>query len=190
MAPKVVLIGPPGAGKSTIGRRLAAQLGVQLLDTDAEITRRVGMSIPDYFAQHGESAFRAVEEDVVAEALAGHPGVVSLGGGAVLSERTRARLHGHLVVSLEISVAEGVRRTCGKDDRPLLGGNDPERTYREMMRRRRMLYRRAATIRMRTEGKSPAAVVDQLTVKIAAREVAARRRASTAAALKRMKWRG
>lgn len=137
-----------------------------LLDTDVEIERVTGRSIPEIFAEDGEPAFRAIEEDVVAEALATHDGVVSLGGGAVLSELTRARLVGHTVVYLEISVAEGLRRTGNTTTRPLLNGGDATQKYRELMRRRRPLYRRAATIRVRTDGRSPGRVVQQVLAKL------------------------
>ncbi|WP_261379897.1 shikimate kinase, partial [Rhodococcus rhodochrous] len=128
MSPRLVLIGPPGAGKSTIGRRVANALELLLLDTDAEIERVTGRTIPEIFSQDGEPAFREIEEEVVARALDTHDGVVSLGGGAILSERTRARLAGHTVVYLEISVAEGLRRTGAvgaAGTRPLLAGGDP-----------------------------------------------------------------
>ncbi|WP_152312644.1 shikimate kinase AroK, partial [Mycobacterium tuberculosis] len=113
MAPKAVLVGLPGSGKSTIGRRLAKALGVGLLDTDVAIEQRTGRSIADIFATDGEQEFRRIEEDVVRAALADHDGVLSLGGGAVTSPGVRAALAGHTVVYLEISAAEGVRRTGG-----------------------------------------------------------------------------
>ncbi|EOM75915.1 shikimate kinase [Rhodococcus rhodnii] len=166
MTPRAVIVGPPGAGKSTIGRRLANALGEPLLDTDAAIEARVGSSIPEFFAAHGEPAFRVIEEEEVARALAEHTGVVSLGGGAVLSERTRAALAGHVVVSLEISVAEGLRRTGASSGRPLLAGGDVGAKYRALMRRRRPLYREVATVRIRTDGRSPARVVAHLVDKL------------------------
>ncbi len=103
MAPKAVLVGLPGSGKSTIGRRLAKALGVGLLDTDVAIEQRTGRSIADIFATDGEQEFRRIEEDVVRAALADHDGVLSLGGGAVTSPGVRAALAGHTVVYLEIS---------------------------------------------------------------------------------------
>lgn len=166
MTPRAVLIGPPGAGKSTIGRRLARALDVDIFDTDAAIERETGRTIPEIFVEDGEPAFRAIEEDVVRRALLEQEGIVSLGGGAILSGDTRDRLSGHTVVYLEISVAEGLKRTGTATTRPLLNGPDPRQKYRELMRHRRPLYRQVATIRMRTDGRSPARVVQQLLGKL------------------------
>lgn len=162
IVPRAVLIGPPGAGKSTIGRRLAQALGTEVYDTDVAIERETGRSIPTIFAEDGEAVFREIEERIVIAALRTHPGIVSLGGGAILSDRTREELRGHTVVYLEISVGEGLRRTGANNSnatRPLLAGADPRARYRELMRTRRPLYRSVATIRIRTDGRSPARVV-------------------------------
>ncbi|TLF97837.1 shikimate kinase [Nocardia cyriacigeorgica] len=170
-APRVVLVGPPGAGKSTIGRKLARELGVQLYDTDAGIEQETGRSIADIFATDGEAEFRKIEEQVVRRAILDEPGVVSLGGGAVLSENTRALLREHTVVYLEISVAEGLRRTGTSNARPLLNGADPGAKYRELMRRRRPLYREVATVRVRTDGRSPGRVVKMILGKLSLESV-------------------
>lgn len=159
MAPKAVLVGLPGSGKSTIGRRLAKALGVGLLDTDVAIEQRTGRSIADIFATDGEQEFRRIEEDVVRAALADHDGVLSLGGGAVTSPGVRAALAGHTVVYLEISAAEGVRRTGGNTVRPLLAGPDRAEKYRALMAKRAPLYRRVATMRVDTNRRKPGAVV-------------------------------
>lgn len=159
MAPKAVLVGLPGSGKSTIGRRLAKALGVGLLDTDVAIEQRTGRSIADIFATDGEQEFRRIEEDVVRAALADHDGVLSLGGGAVTSPGVRAALAGHTVVYLEISAAEGVRRTGGNTVRPLLAGPDRAEKYRALMAKRAPLYRRVATMRVDTNRRNPRAVV-------------------------------
>lgn len=159
MAPKAVLVGLPGSGKSTIGRRLAKALGVGLLDTDVAIEQRTGRSIVDIFATDGEQEFRRIEEDVVRAALADHDGVLSLGGGAVTSPGVRAALAGHTVVYLEISAAEGVRRTGGNTVRPLLAGPDRAEKYRALMAKRAPLYRRVATMRVDTNRRNPGAVV-------------------------------
>lgn len=159
MAPKAVLVGLPGSGKSTIGRRLAKALGVGLLDTDVAIEQRTGRSIADIFATDGEQEFRRIEEDVVRAALADHDGVLSLGGGAVTSPGVRAALADHTVVYLEISAAEGVRRTGGNTVRPLLAGPDRAEKYRALMAKRAPLYRRVATMRVDTNRRNPGAVV-------------------------------
>lgn len=159
MAPKAVLIGLPGSGKSTIGRRLAKAMGVTLLDTDAEIERRTGRPIPEIFATEGEPGFRRIEEEVVCEALREHDGILSLGGGAVTTSAVRSALAGHTVVYLEISAAEGVRRTSGSTARPLLAGPNPAEKYRELMDQRVPMYRQVATIRVNTNRRNPGAVV-------------------------------
>ena len=159
MAPKAVLVGLPGSGKSTIGRRLAKALGVSMLDTDVAIEQRTGRRIADIFATDGEQEFRRIEEEVVRAALAEHDGVVSLGGGAVTSPGVCAALAGHTVIYLEINAAEGVRRTGGNTVRPLLAGPDRAEKFRALMAQRVPLYRRVATIRVDTNRRNPGAVV-------------------------------
>jgi len=159
MAPKAVLIGLPGSGKSTIGRRLAKALDVSLLDTDAAIEETTGRTIADIFATDGEPAFRRIEEDVIRSALQSHDGVLSLGGGAVTTQGVRDALAGHMVIYLEISAAEGVRRTGGNTVRPLLAGGDRGEKFRKLMAERVPLYRRVATMRINTNRRNPGAVV-------------------------------
>lgn len=159
MTPKAVLVGLPGSGKSTIGRRLARTLGVEMLDTDAAIEQTTGRSIADIFATDGEQEFRRIEEQVVREALDEHDGVLSLGGGAITTAGVREALAGHTVVFLEICAAEGVRRTGGNTVRPLLAGGDRGEKYRALMKQRAPLYRRVATIRVNTNRRNPGAVV-------------------------------
>jgi shikimate kinase len=159
MAPKAVLIGMPGSGKSTIGRRLAKSLGVSLLDTDSVIEQTTGSTIPEIFTNDGEKGFRQIEEQVIRDTLVSHDGVLSLGGGAITSPGVREALSGHTVVYLEISVAEGVRRTGGTTVRPLLAGGDRAEKFRTLMTQRVPLYRRAATIRVNTNRRNPGAVV-------------------------------
>ncbi|GGK93857.1 hypothetical protein GCM10011588_05500 [Nocardia jinanensis] len=171
--PLVVLIGPPGAGKTTIGRKLARELGVELYDTDVGIEEVSGRTIPEIFASGGEPEFRRIEEEVVGQALSTRSGVVSLGGGAVLSEHTRALLRDRTVVYLEISIAEGLRRTGAGTHRPLLGGADPGAKYRELMRARRPLYREVTSVRVRTDGRSPGRVVRSILGKLALESVRA-----------------
>lgn len=159
MAPKAVLVGLPGSGKSTIGRRLAKALDTSLLDTDAAIEQTTGRTIPDIFATDGENEFRRIEEQVIRDALESHDGVLSLGGGAVTTPGVREALAGHTVVYLEISAAEGVRRTGGTTVRPLLAGGDRSEKFKALMSQRVPLYRRVATIRVNTNRRNPGAVV-------------------------------
>lgn len=164
MAPKAVLVGMPGSGKSTIGRRLAKALGVPLLDTDAKIVETTGRSIADIFVD-GEPRFRQIEADVVRAALAEHDGVVSLGGGAVTTPQVREALKGHTVIYLEISAAEGIRRTTGSG-RPLLAGDDPATKYRALMDERVPLFREVATMRVNTNRRNPGAVVRHIVTRL------------------------
>jgi len=162
MAPKAVLVGMPGSGKSTIGRRLAKVMGLPLIDTDVKIVETTGRTIPDIFANDGEREFRRIEEEVVKAALAEHDGILALGGGAITSPGVRDALAGHTVVYLEISAAEGVRRTTKGTVRPLLAGGDPAEKYRKLMGERVPLYRRVATMRVNTNRRNPGAVVRYL----------------------------
>jgi len=159
MAPRAVLVGLPGSGKSTIGRRLAKALDVAMLDTDAAIEEKTGRCIADIFATDGEAEFRRIEEEVIRAALASHDGVLSLGGGAVTTAGVRDALAGHTVVYLEITAAEGVRRTGGHTVRPLLAGPDRAEKFRALMTQRVPLYRKVATIRVNTNRRNPGAVV-------------------------------
>jgi shikimate kinase len=159
MAPKAVLIGLPGSGKSTIGRRLAKALNLTLLDTDAAIEETTGRTIADIFASDGEKEFRRIEEEAIRSALQSHDGVLSLGGGAVTTPGVRDALAGHTVIYLEISAAEGVRRTGGSTVRPLLAGGDRGEKFRKLMAQRVPLYRRVATMRVNTNRRNPGAVV-------------------------------
>ena len=182
MAPKAVLVGMPGSGKSTIGRRLAKALDVPLLDTDAKIVELTGRSIADIFVE-GEPEFRRIEADVVRSALAEHSGVVSLGGGAITTPAVREALVGHTVIYLEISAAEGIRRTSGGATRPLLAGDDPAERFRTLLTQRVPLYRKVATIRVNTNRRNPGAVVRHIVHKLEAAETdqpqRSRRRRST-----------
>ncbi|RAV15681.1 shikimate kinase [Mycolicibacterium sp. GF69] len=159
MAPRAVLVGLPGSGKSTIGRRLARALDVSMLDTDAAIEETTGRTIADIFAADGEQEFRRIEEQVIREALQTHDGVLSLGGGAVTTAGVREALAGHTVIYLEISAAEGVRRTGGSTVRPLLAGGDRSEKFKALMSQRVPLYRQVATIRVNTNRRNPGAVV-------------------------------
>ncbi|WP_168581229.1 shikimate kinase [Gephyromycinifex aptenodytis] len=152
--PIAVLTGPPGAGKSTIGALLAQRLNVDLLDTDALIEQRSGCSISDLFVEHGEAHFRELECAAVADALAGHDGIVALGGGAVLDPGTQGLLEEQRVVFLDVSLRYAGRRTGFDQGRPLLALN-PRGQWLELMQQRRPIYERLASIRVDTDDREP-----------------------------------
>jgi shikimate kinase len=155
----VVLVGPPGAGKTTVGRVLARRLDVQFTDVDALIVKRAGKSISDMFLQDGEDAFRALERQVVAEALVDTDGVLALGGGSVLAAQTRERLRGHRVVHLKVGVTDGLRRTGMSTARPLLAGVNPRATFKALLEARAPLYREVASVEVDTDRRSANQVV-------------------------------
>ena len=158
----MVLVGPPGAGKSTVGRLLSDRIGTDFTDVDELVVARAGRSISDIFITDGEPVFRDLEEAEVAAALAGRNGVLALGGGAVLSERTRARLRGRCVVFLSVGMAEGVRRTGLSTARPLLAGVNPRATFAALLDARLPLYREVAVFEVLTDGRSPEQVVEDV----------------------------
>jgi shikimate kinase len=156
----MVVLGPPGAGKTTVGRLLAVRLGAPFRDVDDDIVAAAGKPISEIFTGDGEPVFRAMEEDAVAAALRTHDGVLALGGGAVLSAITRQRLIGHTVLFLNVGMAEGVRRTGLSTARPLLTGVNPRSTFKALLDARLPLYREVATIEVGTDDRDPEQVVD------------------------------
>ncbi|MFD8818260.1 shikimate kinase, partial [Streptomyces sp. NPDC059627] len=140
----MVLVGPLGVGKSTVGQLLAERLGVGYRDTDEDIVAAEDRTIADIFVAEGEPAFRAIEKRAVRVALDEHEGVLALGGGAILDAETRGLLVGRQVVYLSMDVEEAVKRTGLNAARPLLAIN-PRKQWRELMEARRHLYEEVAT---------------------------------------------
>ena len=141
----IVLIGMMGVGKSSIGRRLGARLGIPFVDADAEIERAAGMSIADIFARHGEAAFRSGEARVIARLLNGGPQVLATGGGAVMNPATRALIQ-EKGVSIWLSAEFELllrRISKRKAERPMLQTADPTATLRELLAAREPIYAQA-----------------------------------------------
>ncbi|MFJ9689635.1 3-dehydroquinate synthase [Streptomyces bacillaris] len=159
--PLVVLVGPMGVGKSTVGELLAARLGTTYRDTDADVVTEAGKPIAEIFYDEGEEHFRALERRAVTAAVAGHAGVLSLGGGAVLDGATRELLAGHPVVYLSMDVEEAVRRVGLGAARPLLAVN-PRRQWRELMDARRHLYEEVARTVVATDDRTPEEVAQAI----------------------------
>jgi shikimate kinase len=161
--PVVVLVGPPASGKTTVGTAVADALGVVFRDTDADVEAQTGSSVADVFVTQGEPHFRALEQAAVARALAEHDGVLALGGGAVMSDATRALLvsygrAGGTVVRLDVDLASAAKRVGLSRDRPILGVN-PRAMLRHMLETRAPLYDEVATFTVSTGGRDPAEVV-------------------------------
>ncbi|MGC1206455.1 MAG: shikimate kinase [Ornithinimicrobium sp.] len=163
--PVVVLVGPPGAGKTTIGAELATRLGVELLDTDAQIEADQGRSISDIFVDDGEQTFRGLERTEVLRALSQHSGVVSLGGGAVMTQDVAAALvavRGQAcVVFLDVGIADAASRVGFDASRPMLVIN-PRASWNRLMNARRSTYERVASMHVNTAGRSVTDIASEI----------------------------
>ncbi|WP_405660514.1 3-dehydroquinate synthase [Streptomyces sp. NBC_01166] len=159
--PLIVLVGPMGVGKSTVGALLADRLGSTYRDTDADVVATAGKAIPEIFFDEGEERFRALEQQAVRDAIERHTGVLALGGGAVLDAETRALLAGRRVVYLSMDVDEAVRRVGLNTARPLLAVN-PRRQWRELMDARRPLYEEVAAVTVATDERAPEEVAQAI----------------------------
>ena len=163
--PVAVLIGPPGAGKSTVGPLLAARLGVGFLETDQEVEAVAGKPVGDIFVEDGEAAFRALEREAVARAVASRGRVVALGGGAVLDPGTQRLLAGLPVVYLATGFAAAAKRVGMDTPRPLLIGN-PRAKLRELLEQRLPIYEKLAQITVTTDGRAPDEIAADVAAKI------------------------
>ncbi len=170
--PVLVLVGPPSSGKTTVGTALAGRLGIPFRDTDSDVEAATGQRVADLFVDLGEPHFRALEEQAVAAALETHDGILALGGGAVLSATTRARLTGYTraggtVVWLDVDLASAAERVGLGRSRPVLGLN-PRATLRTLLAARAPLYAEVATVTVTTGGREPGEVVDEVAAAVPA----------------------
>ena len=161
--PRLVLVGPPASGKTTVGTAVAQALGLPFRDTDRDVEAETGTSVADLFVEHGEPHFRALEQRAVVRALAEHPGVLALGGGAVMDPATRALLVAHgeaggVVVWLDVDLHSAAKRVGLSRDRPLLAVN-PRAMLRTMLENRAPLYAEVATHQVPTGGREPGDVI-------------------------------
>ena len=170
-APLVVLIGPPGAGKSAVGPLLADRLGVEFHDTDAEVGAAAGKPVSDIFIENGEDAFRELERATATTALGalrGRGGVLALGSGAVLDPRIESLLDGLPVVYLSADFSTVARRIGFDRPRVVVPGN-PRGRLRAMLDERDAIYARLAAVTVPTDDLDPAGLADQIAAEVAAR---------------------
>ncbi len=164
----IVLIGPMGSGKTTVGGLVAERLGTAVRDTDHDVEATAGREISEIFVDDGEAAFRALERAAVAEALATHDGVLALGGGAVLDPDTRDLLDGHDVVFLRVGLSDAVKRVGLGTSRPLLLGNVRGR-IKSLLDERTPVYESVATLTVETDGREPQEIADEIVAVLGAR---------------------
>lgn len=167
MSPQAVLVGAPGAGKTTVGKALAAKLGVEFRDTDDDIVAIAGKPIPDIFVEDGEDAFRALETQALQSAIASSNGVLSLGGGVVMRAENRALLADQTVVWLEVTLADAVARVGMGTNRPLLLGNVRGRLL-ELLTERTPVYESVATVRVSTSHRTVSQIVNDILTRLEA----------------------
>ena len=161
MAPRAIFVGAPGAGKSTVGRRVAERLGIPFADSDALIEKRAGKSVADIFIDDGEGEFRRLEREEVAQALEDFDGLLSLGGGAILDPQTRSALRDQRVVWLQVDLSHATSRVGMNSARPLLLGN-VRGTMLAMLEQRTPLYAEVASDIVDTNGRGIKDVVGQV----------------------------
>jgi shikimate kinase len=165
--PPIILIGPPGAGKTSVGKALAKKLSLNFLDSDKVVEEKSGKSIPEIFITDGEPAFREMERAAVIDLIENQDGVIALGGGSVMDLEVSKRLLplAH-VVFLDVSISNAAPRVGFNRDRPLLLGN-PRQQWIALMEKRRSTYEALAKARVSTDNKKPVAVVEEILKELA-----------------------
>jgi len=164
---RAILIGPPGSGKSSVGKALSRELSTSFADTDELIVEREGKSIPEIFAQEGESGFREIEAKVVVEALGANIGVLALGGGSILSSEVREEIKRSQaeVILLRVGLTNVLARISGKSDRPLVSQN-PQEQWLAIINEREPYYSDLATLEISTDNKKPYEVARELMIRM------------------------
>jgi shikimate kinase len=165
--PPIILIGPPGAGKTSVGKALAKKLSLNFLDSDKVVEEKSGKSIPDIFITDGEPAFREMERAAVIDLIENQDGVIALGGGSVMDLEVCKRLLPMAnVVFLDVSISNAAPRVGFNRDRPLLLGN-PRQQWIALMEKRRSTYEALAKARVSTDNKKPVEVVEEIVKELA-----------------------
>ena len=164
--PAAIMIGPPGAGKTTVGELVAGLLELDFVDTDTVIEQAAGKPVSDIFVQDGEDAFRALERRAAAHLIGGHPGVLALGGGAILDPGTRELLAGRRVVYLETGFVSAVHRTGLDAPRPLLFGN-PRARMKTLLEERLPVYAGLAWLTVPTDDREPGDIAGEIAARLA-----------------------
>ena len=165
--PPIILIGPPGAGKTSVGKALAKKLSLNFLDSDKVVEEKSGKSIPDIFITDGEPAFREMERAAVIDLIENQDGVIALGGGSVMDLEVSKRLLPMAnVVFLDVSISNAAPRVGFNRDRPLLLGN-PRQQWIALMEKRRSTYEALAKARVSTDNKKPVEVVEEIVKELA-----------------------
>jgi len=170
MIQKVVLIGPPGAGKSTIGKALAKEIATEFIDSDSEIERITGKKISDIFVEEGEAVFRKTEVEVVTALLDGFEGVIALGGGAPINTQIQEALTGvdFPVIFIDVSISQAANRIGFNKDRPLLLIN-PRQQWMNLMSERRPIYEKLASQTVNSDSQKPHEVAKLISEKLKAK---------------------
>jgi len=165
--PPIILIGPPGAGKTSVGKALAKKLSLNFLDSDKVVEEKSGKSIPEIFITDGEPAFREMERAAVIDLIENQDGVIALGGGSVMDLEVSKRLLPMAnVVFLDVSISNAAPRVGFNRDRPLLLGN-PRQQWIALMEKRRSTYEALAKTRVSTNNKKPVEVVEEIVKELA-----------------------
>mgnify|MGYP006278510599 CR=1 FL=1 len=159
---KIILIGPPGSGKSSVGKELANLMKLQHVDTDSLIETKMGKRISDIFLEDGESKFREIEREVVLESLNLENAIISLGGGSVLDSEVAKRLRNESnVIYLEVSISNAAPRVGFNTDRPLLVAN-PRKRWLKLMEARKSIYEELGSKQISTDNRKPKEIAKQL----------------------------